>query len=397
MNLPYARVPGNPPFAAARVLDVAALRDMWLPWISMEAAPTTHVVARNSYLTWTYVCRTDSADIFARPWLSMYASGGLRAFVLDQARAVDHLQQEESCPAEMKELRDTWLGWLHGDDVLRRLQATALLGTLTTTLPLIGTDDPDPAVADPVHQHWCYERAKAIRARDLGHAPSAATMEYLAESAIEPAIRMLALVHLITYGIRFGMESDRVGGWVEQAGAVVPALAEHPHWLGLTVENRLQRVLALRYARQNDDAAVRRTLARAVELDRALAAYADDSILLRSLSTEIHRLLLDVQVRYETKCGTLATAAPMIAELDRIEPHYPDSRSAIGALYAANDLPDRAAAQFEQAAAGGSVLGAIAAFRAFECHRLAGDRDGAERSLLLLADLDPAADIGRYT
>jgi hypothetical protein len=395
--LPYARKQGVHPFGTAKVLDVEALRRFWLPWLTMDSADSTHLIARNAHITWDQVARRDPEDILARPWASMYASGGLRSFIVNQARMTDYLgDPAANAPSAMAELRDTWAGWLHGDDPLRKLQATALLGTLTATLPLTETEEPDPSQGGAVFQHYCYERAKALRARDLQHGPSGEVMEYLAEHAEEPALRMLALTHLITYAVRVQISPEKTEAWITHAHSQLTELDVHPEWLALLVQNRFQRIVALKYLKEgaHDNAAA--ALDDAWTSDRKLKSVSGESPLLTHLWAECHRLLLESHTRFHTRRCELESAAPFVAELDLIEPNYPESRAAVGDLFAAKEQWAEAATHYESAAAGGSIHGAVAAFRAFECHRLLGDEDRAQHCLQLLLDLDAGADISQY-
>jgi hypothetical protein len=395
--LPYARKPGNHPFREPEVLNVDALRKMWLPWSSLETADSSHVLAKNSYVIWTVVRHKDADDILARPWVSMYASGGLRSFVIGQLRGVDHLATEAAgVPPTIKEFRETWPEWVAGTTPLRQLQATAMLGTLTATSPLLGTPEPDPSRPDPVFQHYCYERAKAIRMRDLHHAPSVSVMNYLAEHAVEPAIRMLAVIHLLTYAIRIEGSMESAEAWRTRGVKLLSGLDAHPEWLALLIEDRFHRIDALYHVRRGDNDRAQEALSSALVVDGKLRGAVAGSPLLRYVWEECHRLLLDISVRFHSRQGTPEAAAEFVAELDEIEPYYPDSRSAVGELYAASGRLPEAGRNFENAAAGGSIHGAVAAFRAYETYRRLDDRTSAERSLRLLADLDPAADTEQY-
>ncbi|KPI16989.1 hypothetical protein OK074_1782 [Actinobacteria bacterium OK074] len=393
-SLPYRRNVSGGEFAAPRVLDVDALRRMWQPWITMTSEESTHLLARNASVIWHHVCPTDPDDVLARPWTAMYGSGGLRRFVVGQARTSDHLAEPTTdCPPAMAEFRATWSGWLHGDDPLRRLQAVALLGTLTATLPVLDTPEPDVRRGGPVHQHYCYERAKAIRSRDTGHAPSDAVMEYLARHADEPAVRMLATISMVAVSIRLRRSPQSAAGWLRHGESLLPELAaHHPAWLGLLLQTRFYRVAALDHATREEGDAALAALRRASDAGRGLRDVVGDSPVLHHLWLETHRLLLESRVKYQVGRGDPQDVLEAVAELDVIEPHYPESRLPIGELHAGVGNLKEAAVAFEQAAAGGEIRGAVAAYRAYECHRELGDTDRARRSLDLLHDLDPAAD-----
>lgn len=399
-QLPYARKQEFTDFGEAKVLDVGSLRRNWQPWLDLRVCESSHLLAKNAHMTWSHVSTADRDDILARPWTTTLASGGLRPFVLQQARTVDHLSEEDgSVTEEMERFRTVWPEWLNGGDPLRRLQATTMLATLTATLPLLDAEDLDPARTDVLGQHYCYERAKAIRVRDPLHARSAEVMTYLAGHAIEPAIRVFAAIQVINFACRFGRDQDTVDDVAAAGTAQLSELGAHPEWLARVTENRFHRIMALYHVKREDHAAAVRSLTSASAADEAtrILVSAADSPLLTHIWAESHSLLAGILVRYELKRGgTPDDVADVIAGLVANEPNYPENRSVVGEIYAANGMLGEAAHHFEAAAAGGSVHGAMAAFRAYECHAKADDQEGANRSLQLLVDLDPAADIDQY-
>ncbi|MEU6602010.1 hypothetical protein [Streptomyces flaveolus] len=397
--LPYVRKE-NAAFGEPRVLDVDGLRNTWLPWVSLQDHPTSPVLAKNALKAWERTRRTDADDLLARPWTSMIAPGGLRSFVLAQARTLDHLAQPDGhpMPAAMQDFRNTWQGWLTGDDPLRRVQATAILGALTASQPVVQTEEPDLTVNDPLQQHYCYERAKVLRARNPEDARAEAALEEIARHAVEPAIRTLATVNVITYILRFQANPEKAWSWIEHGAAQLPALfAEHPQWLGQVIANHFHRIKALHHTRQGEHEEVLAALEDATAADEGARTQAAADLDAAHVWSEGHSLLLGVKVRYHTRCkGDPAELTDVLAELERTDPYNPESRKMVAELYASADRLPEAAEHFERAAQGGTVQGAMAAYRAYQCHTEAGDAEQADRALRLLADLDPSADIDHY-
>ncbi|MEU6669809.1 hypothetical protein [Streptomyces sp. NPDC046727] len=396
--LPYLRKE-NGEFGEPRVLDVVGLRDAWLPWISLQDHPTASYLGRNAVKAWERTRRTDPGDLLARPWLSTIAAGGLRKFVLAQARTPDLLARADGpFPPPLREFRDVWQEWLTGDDPLRRLQATSILGALTATLPVARTEDPDLADGDLIHQHYCFERAKVLRIRDPEDAHAEALLEEVARRAAEPVIRTMATINVLWYMLRFGIRQDTMPSWVEYGVAQLPALhAEHPVWLSQVIASRFHRLKALFHVRQGDDTAVLAALEEATTADEEARADAQADPDSAYVWAEGHGLLLNAKMRYQTRRkGDPDEIADIVAELERTDPNSSTQRYAIGDLYAAAGRLPEAADHFERTAQIGTVLGATAAFQAYQCHAETGDTEGAHRSLLLLADLDPSADVDHY-
>lgn len=395
--LPYARTAGRTEFSDPKVLDVEALRQLWLPWITLEDHPKSHMLARNVSMIWHHARAVPADDILARPWVQVMASGGLRPFVLSQTRVSDHLTAETGAvPPAMQELRSTWKDWLDGDDELRRLQAVALLGNLTATLPVLDTEEPDLTRTEPLYQHYCFERAKAIRLRDPDHEPSECVLEHLARHAVEPALRLISLVNLITFAVRYTSGVDRVERWIEDGSALLPELKSHPRWLAGIIGNHFYRVVALTYVKQKDFDRAAVEIEKASEANNSAEAVLGDDPWLSYIVAEGHSLIEGVRVRLQVrKGGSPDAVSSVIEDLIETEPHS-EIRNVIGDLFSLNDEHEEAAGHYMQAAAGGSIHGAIAAFNAYQSYQKAGDRQGMGDALQLLADLDPSADISVY-
>ncbi|MFD6297237.1 hypothetical protein ACFWFU_20750 [Streptomyces sp. NPDC060235] len=395
--LPYARIAGRTEFRDPKVLDVEALRRLWLPWISLEDHPKSHMLARNVSMIWHHARAVPADNILARPWVQVMASGGLRPFVLSQTRMSDHLTDEASAvPSAMQELRSTWKAWLDGDDELRRLQAVALLGNMTATLPVLETEEPDLTRRDPLYQHYCFERAKAIRLRDPGHEPSERVLEHLARHAAEPALRLISLVNLITFAVRYTSGVDRVEPWIEYGNALLPDLKSHPQWLAGIIGNHFYRVVALTYVKQKDFDRATVEIEKASAANNSAKATLNDDRWMSYIVAEGHSLIEGVKVRFQVrKGGSPDEVSSVIEDLIETEPHA-ESRNVIGDLFSLNDEHEEAAGHYMQAAAGGSIHGAIAAFNAYQSYQKAGDRHRMQEALYLLQDLDPSADIKAY-
>ncbi|MGW6925180.1 hypothetical protein ACWGA9_28575 [Streptomyces sp. NPDC054950] len=395
--LPYARIVGRTEFSDPTVLDVDALRQLWLPWITLEDHPKSHTLAKNASMIWHHACAVPADDVLARPWVQVMASGGLRSFVLSQARVGDHLTDETGAvsPA-MQELRSIWKFWLDGDDELRRLQAVALLGNLTVTLPVLETEEPDLTRTEPLYQHYCFERAKAIRLRDPGHEPSERVLEHLARHAVEPALRLISLVNLITFAVRYSSGVHRVERWIEDGNALLPELKSHPRWLAGTIENHFFRVVALTYVKQKDFDRAAVEVEKASEANNSAEAVLGDDPWMSYIVAEGRSLIEGVKVRFQVrKGGSPDAVSSVIEDLIEREPHS-ENRNFIGDLFSLNDEHEEAAGHYMQAAAGGSIHGAVSAFSAYQSYQKAADRQGMGDALQLLADLDPSADISVY-
>ncbi|MFF3400385.1 hypothetical protein ACFYW6_17880 [Streptomyces sp. NPDC002659] len=394
-SMPYPRISGDWTFGAPVRLDTSAMQRMWLPWITLEADPESHLLARNAHLAWHHTRNVDPDDILARPWTTTYAAAGLRTWILGQARAADQIGGKDIELSEpMAEFRGAWQVALESGEPLRQLQMTSVLGNLTTSAPLVNTPQPDPSVKDPLLQHYCYEHSKVLRQRDATHAPSLAAMEYLAENALEPALRLLAAINLVVHVLRIQQQVDGAAPWVAHGEALLGKVQSHERWLALLTESRFHRLIALYHWRQGQRAETEERLGLCKASDDLLRkeVEADGSPVLRHLWMENHRLLLEVTIKKNIGSAP-ALVADEVQELDRLEPYYPDSQYFIGEMYARGGSLAVGADHFLKAAACGDIRGAMAAHRAFECFRELGDTDSAQNSLEILRDLDPAVDL----
>ncbi|MCX5071096.1 hypothetical protein OHA84_35985 [Streptomyces sp. NBC_00513] len=395
--IPYNRTLSEQPFREAKRLDVSALQSMWLPWITLESDPASHLLALNASLTWHQSRKRDAADTLSRPWFSTYAAGGLRPWVLGQARAADQIGSDVELSPAMAELRETWHEELHGASPLRRLQATAVLGSLTASLPLLEAPRPNPESPDPLEQHYCYEHSRVVRQRDLHHEPSVSALRILSNKATEPALRLLVTVSFAGHVLRKESDFVRVDEELARAERMLGQLDVHEPWLAALVTSRFHRMKALRSWRMEERDTTLLDLRSTRDADKALAAEAEKSgdELIRHLWQENHRLLLEVTVKNQVGHDP-DEIADVIAEIDKIEPHYAESQYYIGEVFAQAGRLSEAADHFVRSAQGGEARGAVGAFRAYECQRELGDRESAIECLDLLEDLDPAADAQAY-
>jgi hypothetical protein len=395
-QLPYRRKAGRPEFAEAKELDTAALQRMWLPYITFSCAETTHVIVKNAYVTWQHVARLPRDDLLARPWTAVIPAPGLRPWVLGQARAADHLGGEDGdASTPMAELREVWEKWLYGPDMLRRLQMTSLLASMTCTVPITETVDPGPDVTDPVSQHFRLMRAAVLHVRYPTDRHNVEIMEHHAHHACEPVLRTVATVQVIQHALRVERDWDTAARWLDHGYTTLDALAEHPPWLAHLVESRFHRVAALYHYQRKEAERTAPALELAVAADARLRAVAGDHPILTHLWLENRRTLLESMVKNQFGRDP-AAVGEQVSELDRIEPHFAESRFFIGELYARAGQLDKAAAHFRSAAVGGGGRAPAGAFRAFQCYRELGDSDAAARCLQLTYELDPLIELDHH-
>ena len=396
-QLPYERKAGWPEFGPAEELDTVALQRMWLPYITFNSDETTHVIVKNAWVIWQYVAHIHREDMLARPWTAVIPAPGLRPWVLGQGRATDLLggQGGDDSPTPMAELRDCWEEWLYGPDMLRRLQMTSLLASMTCTVPITETVDPGPETTDPVGQHFRLIRSAVLHVRYPDNPENVAVMEHYARHAVEPALRTVATVQVVQHALRVERDWEMAAKWLSYGHTTLDALGEHPRWLSSLIASRFHRVNALYHFQRRDTETTAQSLEAAVAADDAVHAEVGDDPILIHLWLENRRTLLESMVKNQIGRDP-AHVEDQVRELGEIEPHFAESRFFVGELYARAGQPDRAAVHFRNAAIGGGGRAPAGAFRAYQCYQELGDAEAAARCLQLTYELDPLIELDRY-
>ncbi len=393
---------GLPDFqGTTRSLDPAQLRETWAPWVDLSLSPRTHTAIRNAHflgLPWSAATDSQGDELLDRPWFAILHAGGLRSWVLAQARIPDFLsgkeqQNDAEVPEPMLRLREDLARPLTDFTPLRRLTLVALMAAMTSSEQLRAV--PDPAGTDPLTQHLRYERARALHQWDAANPEYAGVYADLAHHAVEPALRVMAAGKMIAHTIRVNRSTDEASEWVETGRRALGDLTTGPAWLIHLVTSRYHRAAALYFHKTKHREQTTAALASASEEDENLHRAAGENLLIAQLARENRRIILESTVK--SRIGAAPDSiAQACAELDELDPAYPSSQFFLGELHYRAGAVEQAAGHFERGGRGGAVRGAMSAFRAYECRAELGDAAGARRCLDLLHDLDPAADVAGY-
>jgi tetratricopeptide (TPR) repeat protein len=381
-------------------LDTYALHDMWAPWIDLSIRPITHTAIRNVHhlgLPWSTGTAPDDDDPFGRPWFAILHAGGLRQWVIGQVRRPDLLTDDaagdEADSDGMRRLRADLARPFADLRPIEQLRLVALLASLTASERLL--DLPDPVGTDPITQHLRYERARALHQWDATNPGYAAVYADLAETAVEPALRVMSAAKVIAHAIRVDRRTEAAAPWLAIGARTLADLSGLPLWQEAMVASRYHRAAALYFHRTGQAAQTVATLKLAADANAVLSGLGLDNPVIAQLWREDRRIILEstVKSRIGTDPDSLREARE---ELDALDPAYPSSQFFLGELFRRAGRLAEAARHFERSGQGGGVRGAMSAFRAYECYLELGDRAAAARCLRLLHDLDPAVNFAAY-
>lgn len=400
--LPYRRLAQEAAPSPDPTLDLALLRELWTPWLTLRDDDGSHPLARNVAWIWNNAHAYPDDHLYARPWTSLTAAGGLRSLVLRQCRHVDLLDQAPDPAAdsgqdgaEFARFLAEVPEWLEAGG-MRRLQAVAALNALTATAGFPDLEVPTLDGHDPIAAHTAYEIARGLRARNPFDEVGRAAMTEVAHLDVDPRLALLAVVNLMTLLLRFENDIAGAEALLPRGTQLVNVLGEEDSWLASHATNHFHRICALLRSRQGDYVTARDDLAAADVADARAAELAADPYAAH-VTGQGHALLVGVKVRFETRTtGDPANVRPEVEELMRVAPHDFEQQPAIGDLLAGAGAHREAGARYLAGAQGGSVHGAIAAFRGYEQFVEAGATVDAERALGILADLDATADVQSY-
>jgi len=398
VEISYRRLDAEPEVSSpkAEILDVELLQQLWGPWLTLSATPGAHPLAGNAAWLWSNSQRLGADDDYARPWSAQTASGGLRGFVIQQARSTDHLGVNQAgATRDFRAFSASVEEWVYGSG-LRRLQAVGVLGALTATASFPTLEIPDPESRDVIKVHTAYEIARGLRLRDPFDDVAGRVMHAIAAGDHDPRLALMAVVSQITILLRFNRDAAAADSYLSRADELRRVAASEGGWLNWHLINNLHRAKALLALRHNNDTEVVAELAAATEAaGEASAASLDDYAKHMTLQGSV--LLAGAKIRFEIRRG--CEPARVAEEIEFLMKHASydiEQQPVLGDLFSGAGMQAEAVARYRAAAQGGAVQGADAAYRAYRCSVSMGDVEGAMSDLYLLRDLDPRADVDHY-
>jgi hypothetical protein len=385
-KLPYRRTKLPRQFAESRVLDINRLRNLWNPWLNLKFSRSSHHLANSAPLTADLLGHSRE-DILGRPWAQVHAPAGLRNFVLRQCRILDDPLKN-------------FLNQLEQPNTTEDINVLGILA-LRTSLTLGPSESFNATFVSTgksyksANEHLLFEHAKLERTLHPMSSDSIRTHESLLLAPSDKVVALLAAVNLSTYALRIQNSRQLGDKYLASGNTFYQILEKEDDWLSIISCNHFRRTLAFKYFLENNAQAAANILARVVLEDTKLASIAKGDSVLEHYWEESHRVMLTTVTRFQSWLGSdeIIDFPKIVDALDELEPFYPESRMAIGDYYKSQGYRELSYDSYMQAAQGGSIHGAVAAFRAYEV--LEGFKNDSRRAqaLQLLLDLDPQADI----
>ncbi|MGH4023344.1 MAG: hypothetical protein ACRDRV_02035 [Pseudonocardiaceae bacterium] len=380
-------------FPAPSVLDPVRLRERWSPWLHLTASDEAPLRARHALQLIGML--TGKQDLVVPNWFSIVAPAGSRLQIIRQARLDGHQgdRPEQLPPAQRtaawQALVDNLDRWAE-QSTARRIILVELLTQLgfhrraVELVPRMSSD-----IEDVLGQQLAYEVARAAFELNRRSTVPLRILEWLAEHAANPALRVLAALRVVSTMARVHRDQAGADLWLDRAGGEAEELGAEPDWLRHLTVSRYHRAAALCRVSGRDLAGATEHLGAALRHDEQLAAVATDP-LVQHYQRENRQLVLEACLKLDTMTGSACAPGDAAEQAQLLHPDQ-DLLFVLGEHRAGREEWQGAQEMFWAAAQLGTVHGAVAALCAGECRERLGRRDQAVTAYRLCLDLDPAS------
>lgn len=326
-------------------------------------------------------------------WCSQISVPGLRHQVVRHAGLTTY-----ECPAPSRlpeELQtETWqrlVAAIDGFDSLdwrRRALVVFQLAQLSFHRLALGLADRVTPADNPDYERFRYDVGRVAASTPGCLDRALRVFGELAEGAADPLLRVAAAFQGIGHSLRANelgaSRFERIG-----TGILATCPAEWRGWVGDLVRSRFHRALALLRKAGNELAQAKLEAEKAHDFHIALAARcADRTDLLVARENERYLLECTLSLTLDAPVVDKESVERLCARLYAIDPHCVQARTTIGDAWLALDRVREAARWYEYAGELGTGAGAVAWFRAGQCHRALGDPAAAANAMGRCLELD---------
>jgi tetratricopeptide (TPR) repeat protein len=365
----------------------------WRPLIDMTESPYVAVLLREIIQVADWLADDDGHW----SWFAMIGVPGLRRQVVLHAGL-----EEFDCrrPDELAEgLRSA--RWQCLVDLLGRFSCLAdgtrallvfhlaQLSFTESVFALTGVVEPN---GDPERDRYAYEVAR-VHSRYPDHRDrSLSAFDALSRSCPDPVLALASAAQGAGHSIR-GVSDIALAAEFATRGMRIISKGLPDDWHSDLVRSRFHRAVALLRVAQRDPSGMRSELSESMRFGQAVLAAGlagPDQL----VATENWLVLVQTKIKSVLKRRgdeTDAEVAKLSAALAALDPYCVEARSIAGDGYAAAGDYAEAAEQYRCAGQLGTAIGAVAWFRAGQCHDLLGDRAAAINAMGRCLELDASA------
>jgi len=235
---------------------------------------------------------------------------------------------------------------------------------------------------------YLYEVARAHTTAPAGRAGE--LFEYLSMKAQNPTLALAAIGQGISHALRRDRDIDIARRFERSAAGIHTTGSD---WLNLLVRSRYHRAVALLRLRERDFAAMKGEVAQARELGEALFAMPMNETD-TYVAIENRRIVLESLIKaagrspVKERFDHISTACEQLLAID---PTCIQARLVVADGYSSAGYYAEAARWYERAGELGTGAGAMAWFRAGQCHDVLGDTSAAVNAMGRCLELDTTA------
>ncbi|MEV1117158.1 tetratricopeptide repeat protein [Actinosynnema sp. NPDC049800] len=372
------------------------LEPFWRPLVDMGASDLAPVRLRlirpvNEWLD-------ETSDRWS--WCSRVSVPGLRHQVIRhaglagyEARTPSELPPERRTPAWRTLVRS--IERMDALDWRRRSLVVVQLAQLSYHRLALDLADLDrPSDGSAAHQRFRYDLAKVAVVTPGLRDRALAVFRELAEHAEDPVVRLASAFQGIGHTLHGGL--DLTVGWrFERTGrSVFPAVpAAEDDWEAALVRSRFHRAVALLSAAGPDRAraADEADLAESCHAEVVSSGGRDAADELIALENERYLVEMRLRLALGVEPADHDEVTALCGRLIALDPYCVQARSTVGDAYLAIGHVEQAARWYEHAGELATGAGAVAWYRAGQCHLALGDGGAARHAMGRCLELDATA------
>lgn len=364
----------------------------WRPLIDMRPSGFAPMRLRAIRYVNAWLGDTDS---LGWAWFSRHSVAGLRHQVIWHAGLPQYACRDpRELPAELR--TPEWNVLVEAidsfDDLPPLRRRLVIFQLVQMSFYNVATALSEYAVPDGTLESdlYLYEVARAHTGAPAGAARAGALFEQLSVNATDPTLRLAAIGQGISHAIRRDRDLNIARRFESYATDIDTSGTD---WLDLLIRSRYHRAVALLRLKEREFGHVRDEVMLAKELGEALfespMSEADNYV-----AVENRRIVLESLIK-------AAARAPIAERFDRIrttcdqlitiDPTCIQARLVVADGYSSGGFYAEAARWYELAGELGTGAGAMAWFRAGQCHELLGDTSAAVNAMGRCLELDSTA------
>ncbi|GAA0611952.1 hypothetical protein HPO96_22455 [Kribbella sandramycini] len=373
------------------VLEHNRLAVFWRPLLDLHPSPYAPMRLQALSYVNSWLADPESTDW---AWFSRHSVAGLRNQVVRHTGLAQYACKdprdlpEDLRTSQWQVLAEALDNFADLPPLRRRMVVFHLvqLSFYNVAVALTAADQPDGTAETDL---YLYEVARAHTGSPAYGARAADLFEYLATTSADPTLALAAAGQGVSHAIRRDRDLDIARKFESYAATADGEVG----WLHALARSRFHRAVALLRLRERDFRGMSAEIKLSVEFGEQLLA-AEPTGADRYVAVENQRIILESQIKAAGRAPIDVRAEQVRLRCDQllaIDPYCIQARLVVADGYSAAGMFAEAAHWYERAGELGTGAGAMAWYRAGQCHDLLGRPADAANAMGRCLELDTTA------